>query len=128
METHSKPDQRFRPHERLRDRRDFQRVFERRRAVSDASFVVHATENARDHARLGISVSRKIAKRSVDRHRIKRLVREAFRRNKALFQTGVDFVVVVRAAGIGYPEVEQSLARLARDAARRLGLRTEGQA
>ena len=49
----------FRPHERLKDPADFRRAFDRKRSVSDAALVVYGVENGRDHARLGISVSRK---------------------------------------------------------------------
>ena len=49
----------FRPHERLNDPKDFRRAFERRRSSADDVLVVYGVENGRDHARLGISVSRK---------------------------------------------------------------------
>jgi ribonuclease P protein component len=122
-----KPDERFGPHQRMRDRRDFQRALARRRAVSDPNLVVHAAENGRDCARLGLSVSRKVARLSVERHRLKRLVREVFRRNPGWFAAGVDFFVVVRARGLTHAQIEQSLAALARDAARRLAPRSEPQ-
>lgn len=111
----------FRPHERLRHALEFQRAFARRRSVSDAVLVVHAVENGLDHPRLGLSVSRKKIRRAVHRNRFKRLVREAFRLNKADLPPGVDLVVVPRAAHPAFAEVQGSLVRLARDAARRLG-------
>ncbi len=45
-------------------------------------------------ARLGQVVSRKVDKRAVQRNRIKRLVRESFRRQKAGAEQGIDFVVL----------------------------------
>jgi len=49
----------FRPHERLKDPKDFRRAFDRRRSSADDILVVYGVENSRDHARLGISLSRK---------------------------------------------------------------------
>lgn len=55
-----------------------------------------------------------------DRNRFKRLVREAFRLNKANLPAGVDLVVVPRAVAPTFDEVQGSMIRLARDAHRRL--------
>lgn len=46
-------------------------------------------------ARIGVTVSRKVGN-SVVRHRVKRWVREAFRRNKSAFAPGTDFVAIAR--------------------------------
>jgi ribonuclease P protein component len=114
----------FRPHERIRHANEFRRAFERRRSASDDLLVVHAVENGLPHARLGLSVSRKRIRRATARNRVKRLIREAFRRNKAALPTGVDLVVVPRGVAAGFARVEASLVRLANEAARRLGSRS----
>jgi ribonuclease P protein component len=49
----------------------------------------------RDVARIGITVTRKVAK-AVGRNRIKRLVREAFRRERAALPDGLDLVWVAK--------------------------------
>ena len=49
----------FRPHERLKDPLEFRCAYDRRRSIADEVLVVYAVENGRDHARLGISLSRK---------------------------------------------------------------------
>ncbi|MFO0957596.1 MAG: ribonuclease P protein component [Isosphaeraceae bacterium] len=113
----------FRPHERLRHEAEFRRAFERRRSASDTILIVYAVENGLDYARLGLSVGRRKIRLAAGRNRFKRLVREAFRLNKAGLPTGVDLVVVPRAIRPNLPEVQGSLVRLARDAARRLGAR-----
>ena len=46
------------------------------------------------HARLGVVASRKVGP-AVARNRAKRLVRELFRRNPALFPPGIDMVIIV---------------------------------
>jgi ribonuclease P protein component len=57
-------------------------------------------------ARLGITVTRKVGC-AVVRNRIKRLVREAFRRKRGSFTPGYDMVWVAKqsAASVGYAEV-----------------------
>lgn len=57
-------------------------------------------------ARLGITVTRKVGC-AVVRNRIKRLVREAFRRKRGSFTPGYDMVWVAKqsAASIGYADV-----------------------
>ena len=112
---------RFRPHERIDDPADFRRAFERRRSVSDTRLVVYAVENGREHARLGISLSRKKVRRATARNRVKRLLREAFRLGKAEIPTGIDLVIVPRHGDITFEQARTSLPALAREAARRLG-------
>jgi ribonuclease P protein component len=111
----------FRPHERINDPGDFRRAFERKRSASDAALIVYAVENGRDHPRLGISIGRKKVRQAVERNRIKRLLREAFRLGKAELPPGVDLVVVPRGPGLTFAAARQALPRLAQAAARRLG-------
>lgn len=113
----------FRRHERLRDARAFQRAFERRRSASDERLIVYAVENGLDHPRLGISLGRKKVRLATARGRIKRLLREAFRLNKANLPVGIDLVIVPRGGGLTFAEAMRSLPALARAAAARLGTR-----
>src|SRR4051794_37066363 len=113
----------FRPHERIKNPQDFRRAFERKRSASDAAMIVYAVENGRDHPRLGISIGRKKVRRAVERNRIKRLLREAFRLGKDELPAGLDLVVVPRGPGLTFAEARQGLPRLAQAVARRLGPR-----
>ena len=86
----------FRPHERIKESGAFRRAFDRRRWESDAVMTIYGVENGLDHARLGISVSRKKVKTAAVRNRLKRLYREAFRLSKAELPAGLDLVIVPR--------------------------------
>jgi ribonuclease P protein component len=113
----------FRPHERINDPNDFRRAFERKRSASDAALIVYGVENGRDHPRLGISIGRKRVRRAVERNRIKRLLREAFRLGKDELPAGLDLVVVPRGPGLTFANARQALPALAQAIARRLGVR-----
>ena len=85
----------FRPAEHLRRPADFQRVYQRRRSVSDARLIVYACANGLPHLRLGLSVSRKLGG-AVKRNRLRRLYREAFRLTRHEMPVGLDLVLIPR--------------------------------
>lgn len=89
---------------RLRRRRQYLAVQRSPNRVVTPHFIVYGRSNGRPHTRLGITVSRKVGK-AVVRNRVKRLVREAFRRNRGALPTGLDLVLVARA---GRPATEQA--------------------
>jgi ribonuclease P protein component len=117
-------DQRFGARRRLRTKADFERVYQGRCSASDGRLLVFAAANELPHARLGLSVSRKVGG-AVVRNRWKRLLREAFRLSLAELPPGVDLVVIPR--GSQRPELaslRQSLCQLAGRLARRLERRS----
>src|SRR5438874_7429134 len=110
----------FRPHEHLRRPSDFRRVYERRRSASDASLIVYGCENGLPHLRLGLSVSRKFGK-AVQRNRLRRLYREAFRLTRHDLPTGLDLVLIPRRPEPPpLEELKQALTHLVRQVAKRL--------
>jgi ribonuclease P protein component len=113
------PDQRFSRSARVRLGGDFQRAFRRRRSVADASLIVYGHPNGLGHARLGLSVSRKIGG-AVVRNRWKRLLREAFRLNRIQLPAGLDLIIVPRPVPPpSLAKLSESLVRLARRLERR---------
>jgi ribonuclease P protein component len=74
---------------------EFTRVFQTGRRRSDAYFILIAAPGSAEFARLGLAVSRKVSKSAVARNRIKRLVRETFRK-QATQLPAIDVVVMAR--------------------------------
>lgn len=81
--------------ESLRRNEDFRRVYEKGKSYANRYLVLYVFANQTDRNRLGISVSKKVGN-SVVRHRITRLIRESYRIQEELFNSGLDMVVVAR--------------------------------
>lgn len=87
---------------RVRAKAEFTRVFEHGRRVAHPLMALHLLRDGDDTgdqggrgARLGLAVSRKVDPRAVARNRIKRALREEFRRRRAELAPGA-YVVVAR--------------------------------
>jgi len=89
-------DARFPRHARVRARTQFDRAFQQGRRTASPLFSLHFVPGP-PPARLGLAVSRKVDPHAVGRNRIKRVLREAFRRLRPLLRDG-DYVVVARRA------------------------------
>ena len=90
----------YQPHpERLKKSWEFQRAYQTGNRHWNAHFVIYVYRTCYSQPRLGITVSRKVGK-SVQRNRVKRLIREAFRQLKIELLSDYDIVVVGRKAAI----------------------------
>jgi len=88
-------DQRFRPAERVRLDRDYQAAFRARLRKSAGPLTVFGRPNGLPHARLGLSVGRRVGN-AVVRTTLKRRLREAFRLHKGDLPGGFDLIVSAR--------------------------------
>lgn len=89
------PTGRFRAADRIRSSRDFARARAEGRREDAGAIVLLVLPNELGRTRLGISIGRRFGI-AVARNRVKRLLREAFRLERASLPTGVDLVVLVR--------------------------------
>ena len=99
--------------ESLKKSKDFQQVYRHGTSKANRYLVMYVLENQYMKNRLGISVSKKVGN-SVVRHHLTRLIRESYRLNSSMFNSGLDIVVVARstAKDISYHEVESALLHL----------------
>ena len=110
------PHARFGPEFRLRRRREFLAVQGQGQKHHLRHFLVFVVHDAAGlgPAQIGITVTKRIGN-AVVRNRIKRRVREAFRRQRGSFARGTQMVVIAKrqAAGVHYDAVSADFMKLA---------------
>lgn len=120
------PRVRYGPDRRLHRKREYAAAFARGVTVRDPILKVVAIENGLGRTRLGTAVTKRVARRAVDRNRARRRIREAFRAALPLLPAGLDLVVqpLERAGGAAgdpaFKDLVASLLALARRAKEKL--------
>lgn len=87
---------------RLRRAADFAALRTVSGRLGGRCFLLRFGNNDAGTARLGLAISKRCSKRAVDRNRIKRLAREAFRRARPALPP-VDILVMARDSAVGEP-------------------------
>lgn len=102
---------RLSPERRIKKRADYERVQQRGRRVSCHHFVVLFQGSLSGGSRLGVTITRKVDPRATARNRLRRRVRELFRKNFPRILAPLDFVVIARngATSLSFGEVESEL-------------------
>ena len=97
----------------LKKTKDFALVYQKGTSKADRYLVIYVLKNRSAQNRLGISVSKKVGN-SVIRHRITRLIRESYRLQEDMFNSGLDIVVIARvnAKNASYHDIESALLHL----------------
>ena len=93
----TRPDQRLRRHQRLSHSRYFREAYDQGRNRVGRFMVLWLRSGEGASLRLGVVASRKVGN-AVHRARARRILREAYRRNRHLFSGPHDVVIVARRA------------------------------
>lgn len=81
----------------IKKNRDFQVVYRTGKSYANKLLIMYVKQTDKPDRRIGISVSKKVGN-SIVRHHITRLIREIFRLNEGILETGLDIIVVARPA------------------------------
>ena len=94
---------------------EFQNIYKNGTSYANKYLVMYVSENPKGESKLGISVSKKVGN-SVVRHRLARLIRETYRLNKEMFNSGLNIVVIARvtAKDRSFAEIESAFLHLCR--------------
>lgn len=76
-------------------RKDYQHVFAKAKRFQSDGLTVLARKNAHAHPRIGIMVAKKHVSKAVQRNRIKRIIRDCFRKAKGEIPA-VDLIFIAR--------------------------------
>ena len=80
---------------RVRKNEEFSQIIALKQCTSNAYFVIYSHDRKLDHARVGISVSKKLGN-AVMRNKIKRQVREMVKAVVDFDTCGKDMIIIVR--------------------------------
>lgn len=83
----------FKKIRRLLIKKDYDHVFIQAKKIVTSEFIIFFRENNLGYARLGLALSKKMIAKAHDRNRIKRLIRENFRKTKL---PAVDIIFLAR--------------------------------
>jgi len=93
----------------------FKRLFKEGRYYRSRDFSLRVLENDLGVSRLGISIQSKIFPRAVQRNKVKRLIREAFRKNKYRLNNDYDIIIRPKSAEVSkleYIKIEERISGL----------------
>jgi ribonuclease P protein component len=101
--------------ERLTSPREYREVFDRGRRTNGQAFVCYVARSEGQGRKFGMAVSRQVGG-AVIRNRVKRFIRETYRKSRARLREDVRMVVVAKpaAARLTFAECHDGLTRLLR--------------
>lgn len=82
--------------ESLKKNYEFAQVYRKGKYFTSKNLTLYVLSKKNNRRRIGITISKKAYGRSVDRNRIKRLVKESYRKLEEMIKVNKDMVFVVR--------------------------------
>ncbi|UMZ75186.1 ribonuclease P protein component [Natranaerofaba carboxydovora] len=79
----------------LKNSKEFRDVLNNGKSYVTKNLVLYVKKNEKNYNRLGIIISKKVGK-SVVRNRIRRLLKEVYRKDEIYLKSGFDLVFIVR--------------------------------
>ncbi|MFH1230744.1 MAG: ribonuclease P protein component [Planctomycetota bacterium] len=104
--------------ERVVNDKEFEKVYKEGTIRKNGRVIIRYLPNDLGYSRLGIAVSKKVFRKAVNRNRIRRLIREAFRLNKNQLPKGLDIIISIRItpdnkeSHITLPEIQTELLKI----------------
>ncbi|MGA1843503.1 MAG: ribonuclease P protein component [bacterium] len=113
--------------ERIRSKGEFQEIFKRARRIERNGLRIYCAQNNGEVSRFAVVVGRKIGC-AVKRNRMKRVIREVYRRNKDVFKGGIDWIFIPKGewSTVTYREIEGILTGAVSDLERGKYFRKKG--
>jgi ribonuclease P protein component len=100
-------------YESLKNNREFRKVYDNGKSLSNRFLVMFYIKNGLSFNRIGFSTTKKLGN-AIIRNRIKRLIKEAFRLNSENIDNGYDiiFLARIRSNTSNYKDIEKSVLNL----------------
>lgn len=100
----------FKKEEKLRNNREFRRVYDSGKSFANKYLVLFFIENDLTYNRVGFVTTKKLGN-SVVRNKYRRRLKEAYKKNQSEIKTGYDIILLFRAGAkdIDYWKVESAL-------------------
>lgn len=81
---------------RLSKQKEFERVFDSGKKQTNLIFTLFFLKNNVNYSRFAFLVGKRVSKKAVERNRLKRIQREAVRKNIKTIKPGVDYVFLAK--------------------------------
>lgn len=82
----------------LKKKTDFDNVYKKGKVFGNRNFTLRYLKNGKNANRLGIIVSKKVSKRAVKRNKLRRQIREAYRKIDTSVKPGYDLIITAKAS------------------------------